>query len=91
MPRLFWHPEQLALLNWLDWMAATQDGWCYERFPRGLLGSLQSLMRMAEKGKLPHRPGTTPGLRQDFLRQLRDDLAVGAVPALQQQIWALTR
>lgn len=73
------------------WMATTQEGWCYERFPRSFLGSLQALMRMAEKGKVPHRPGTNPALRQDFLRQLRDDLVAGAVPELLQQIWALTR
>ena len=91
LPWLYCTLDASPLVMQGRWMASTQDGWCYERFPRNFLGSLQSLMRMAEKGKVPHRPGTDPGLRQDFLRQLRDDLVADAVPALLQQVWAMTR
>ena len=91
LPWLYCTLDASPLVMQGRWMASTQDGWCYERFPRNFLGSLQSLMRMAEKGKVPHRPGTDPGLRQDFLRQLRDDLVADAVPVLLQQVWAMTR
>jgi hypothetical protein len=91
LPWLYHMLEKAPLVMQGRWLAATETGWCYEIFPRTFLQSLQSLMRRADKGKVPHRPGLNPKHRQDFLRQLRDDLVAGKGGAVLQQVWAMTR